>query len=116
MSRPIKLIVYPVKDAAASKVLFGKFLGVEPYADGSYYVGFRVGEQEIGLDPNALSRGVTVPIAYVDVPDIKSSLRVLLDAGAREQQGIKEIVGGLLVATVIDADGNILGLRQSSAT
>ncbi|MDQ1420582.1 MAG: hypothetical protein QOJ52_2544, partial [Acidimicrobiaceae bacterium] len=52
MSQGIKLIVYPVKDAAKAKTLYSTLLGVEPYADAPYYVGFRVGDQEIGLDPN----------------------------------------------------------------
>ena len=51
MNQGIKTVIYPVKDIAAAKTLFSKLLGVEPYADQPYYVGFRVGDQEIGLDP-----------------------------------------------------------------
>ncbi|MGH2536399.1 MAG: VOC family protein [Candidatus Promineifilaceae bacterium] len=108
----MKLIVYPVKDAAASKALYSKLLGVEPYADAAYYVGFRVGDQEIGLDPNAHRRGVTVPIGYVEVTDIEASLKALVDAGAEVQQEARDVGGGKLIATVTDADGNILGLTQ----
>ena len=57
MAKGIKTIVYPVKDLAKAKVLYGQLVGVEPYADEPYYVGFRVGGQEIGLDPNGHSRG-----------------------------------------------------------
>jgi predicted enzyme related to lactoylglutathione lyase len=113
MAQSIKLFVYPVKDVTASKVLYSKLLGVEPYVDGAYYVGFRIGDLEIGLDPNAHRNGVTTPIGYVDVTDIKDSLQTLLDAGAQVQQEVKDVGGGLLIATVTDVDGNILGLRQS---
>ena len=52
MPQGITLLVYPVKDLARAKTLYSKLLGVEPYADAPYYVGFRIGDQEIGLDPN----------------------------------------------------------------
>ncbi len=52
MDQGIKLLVYPVKDLTRAKTLYSKFLGTEPYAEAPYYVGFRAGDQEIGLDPN----------------------------------------------------------------
>lgn len=113
MNQGIKLFVYPVKDIARAKKLYTKLLGVEPYVDGAYYVGFRVGDQEIGLDPNGHGKGMTGPLGYWDVGDIKSSLQSLLDAGAQAQQGVTDVGGGMLIATVKDADGNITGLRQS---
>ena len=109
MAQDMKLVVYPAKDLAAAKKLYGAFLGVEPYVDGAYYVGYKLGDLEVGLDPH----GQAV-ISYVDVDDIKSYLQSLLDAGATPQQEIKDVGGGLLIAQVKDADGNILGLRQSA--
>lgn len=113
MDQGIRLIVYPVKDLTQAKTLYGKFLGAEPYVEGPYYVGFRVGDQEIGLDPNGHKQGMTGPIGYVYVKDIKKSRQLLLDAGAHAHQEIKDVGGGRLVATVKDADGNIIGLVQS---
>lgn len=113
MDQGIRLIVYPVKDLTQAKTLYGKFLGAEPYVEGPYYVGFRVGDQEIGLDPNGHKQGMTGPIGYVYVKDIKKSRQLLLDAGARAHQEIKDVGGGVLITTVKDADGNIIGLRQS---
>ena len=46
MNHGITLIVYPVKDLARTKELYKKFTGIEPYVDGSYYVGFKFGDQE----------------------------------------------------------------------
>jgi predicted enzyme related to lactoylglutathione lyase len=108
MAQNIKLIVYPVKDLELAKTLYGKFLGVEPYADTEYYVGYKLDGLEVGLDPN----GQNV-IGYIDVADIKSSLQTLVDVGATTHQDIKDVGGGLLIAQVKDADGNVLGLRQS---
>jgi len=108
----IKQFVYPVKDIAQAKTLYSKLLGVEPYVDGAYYVGFRVGDQEIGLDPNGHNQGMTGPIGYYQVDDIKKSLQSLLDAGGQVQQEVKDVGGGMLIASIKDADGNSIGLKQ----
>ncbi len=87
-------------------------MGVEPYADEAYYVGFRIGDQEIGLDPNGHRQGMTGPVAYFQVSDIENTLQTLLDAGAQVQQKVRDVGGGKLIASVKDADGNITGLIQ----
>jgi predicted enzyme related to lactoylglutathione lyase len=107
----ISLVVYPTSDPEESKKLFNAFLGVNPYVDGDYYIGYRVGNQEIGLDPNA-SEG---PIGYVETADIQSALKTLVEAGAEVVQAPMDVGDGLLVARLKDADGNPLGLRQSAA-
>ena len=109
MAENIKLLVYPTKDLNVSKAFFKTFLGVEPYAESDYYVGYKVDNMEIGLDPN----GQAV-IAYIDVADIKASLQTYLDAGASTVQEPKDVGGGLLIAQVKDANGNVLGLRQAA--
>lgn len=112
MIQGIRTFIYPVKDIAQAKTLFGKLLGVEPYMDEAYYVGFRVGDQEIGLDPNGHKQGMTGPLGYFQVDDIHESLQLLLDAGAQAQQEVKDVGGGKLIATVKDASGNLIGLMQ----
>jgi hypothetical protein len=51
MNDGVRTMIYPVKDVGRAKGLFGKLLSSEPHVDSPYYVGFRVGEQEIGLLP-----------------------------------------------------------------
>ena len=109
MSHGIKTVVYPVKDIARAKTLFRTLLGVEPYVDQAYYVGFRVAGQDIGLDPNGHKAGMTV---YYHVDDIEKSLKSLVADGAQIQQEIKDVGGGRLIGTVKDAEGNIIGLLQ----
>jgi predicted enzyme related to lactoylglutathione lyase len=111
----MKTVVYPVKDIAAAKQLYGKLLGVPPVMDEAYYVGFDVPGQHVGLDPNGHSKGMTGPVGYWHVDDINESLEALLAAGAVEQQPISDVGGGTLIATVQDADGNTIGLRQAPA-
>jgi len=110
MNQGIRTVIYPVKDIAQAKTRFSKLLGVQPYADAPYYVGFRVGDQEIGLDPNGHKQGMT---AYWHVDDIKESLQLLLDDGAESLQEVKDVGGGKMTACVKDTDGSIIGLIQS---
>jgi predicted enzyme related to lactoylglutathione lyase len=114
MNHGIRTIIYPVKDAGSAKGLFGKLLGSEPYLDQPYYVGFRVGEQEIGLLPNGHATGMGGPLAYFHVDDIKKALEALVKEGAQIQQPVKDVGAGKLVASVKDADGNPIGLLQSA--
>ena len=113
MEQGIGVVIYPVSDIAQAKTLYRTLLGVEPYADEAYYVGFRVGDQEIGLDPYGHNKGMTGPVGYYQVNDIKKSLQLLMDAGAQVQQEVQDVGGGKLIASVKDADSNIIGLIQS---
>jgi len=110
MSNSITLLVYPVKDVDQAKAFYTTFLGVAPYVDSPYYVGYKVDNMEIGLDPNSQ----VGPIAYTDVEDIQASLKAMTDAGAEIVQDVKDVGYGLLIAQVKDTNGNVLGLRQQS--
>ena len=107
----VSLIVYPARELTVARKIFSRFLGVEPYVDGPYYVGYKAGDMEIGLDPNAQNEG---PITYIDVSDIKSALQEIIASGATLQQDIKKVGGRLLIAAVKDKDGNTLGFRQDT--
>ncbi len=109
----VKTIMYPVTDLEKAKTLFGKLLGVEAYLDESYYVGFNVEGQDIGLDPHGHSKGMTGPVAYWHVDDVEERLKTLLDPGAEAHQGVRDVGGGKLLASVKDADANDIGLIQT---
>ena len=112
MNQGIKITIYPVKDIAQAKALYDKLLGVEPYMNEPYYVGYNVNGQDIGLDPNGYKKGMTGPINYYHVEDIKSSLQALLDGGAQLLQDVKDVGAGKLIASVKDADSHVIGLVQ----
>jgi predicted enzyme related to lactoylglutathione lyase len=109
MNQGVNTIIYPVSDIVKAKALFSNLLGVKPYTDQLYYVGFRIGDQEIGLDPNGHKNGMTV---YFDVDNIRQSKQDLLKSGAQIVEDIKDVGRGMLVAIVKDADGNLIVLRQ----
>jgi predicted enzyme related to lactoylglutathione lyase len=48
------------------------------------------------------------------VSDIEARLRALLDAGAEVLQDLQDVGGGRLIASVKDADGNLVGLVQDA--
>jgi predicted enzyme related to lactoylglutathione lyase len=109
MTSGLKSSIYPVNDLAQAKARFSTLLGVAPAQDSPYYVGFRVGDLDVGLDPNGHKHGTT---PYWQVDDIQASLKQLLDAGAEEAQAVSDVGGGRLIASVKDSDGNIIGLLQ----
>ncbi len=108
MANNMQLTVYPVKDLETAKNFYGTFLGTAPYVDSPYYVGYKVGTMEVGLDPNT-SVG---PIVYIDVKDVAITLQEMAEAGAEIVQEPKDVGGGLVIAQVKDADGNVVGFRQ----
>jgi len=112
MNKGVKTVIYPVKEIVTAKKMFRNLLGVEPYADQPYYVGFKLGDQDIGLVPNSSAQGQAGMTAFYHVDDIKQSLQLLLDAGAKVLQEIRDVGAGRLVASVRDPDGNIIGLIQ----
>lgn len=93
MSQGISTVVYPVKHFARAKALYSKLLGVQPYVDEPYYVGLRVGDQEIGLDPHGHTQGMTAPVGYWQVDDVRKSMKLLLNAGAQAQQDVRDVGG-----------------------
>ncbi|NOK57621.1 MAG: glyoxalase [Chloroflexi bacterium AL-W] len=108
MAKSINLLVYPAKDIEKAKAFYSTFLGVNPYTDTPYYVGYKLGDLEIGLDPNS----EVGPITYTDVEDIKVSLKEMTDVGAEIVQDVNQVAEGLLIAQVKDTNGNVIGLRQ----
>jgi len=111
MNQGVKTIIYPVKDMRRAKMQFRTLLGVEPYGDQPYYIGFKVGDQDIGLVPNSPETGMT---AFYHVDDIQQSLQALLEAGSQPLRKVSDVGGGRLVASVRDPEGNLIGLIQDT--
>jgi predicted enzyme related to lactoylglutathione lyase len=111
MSEGIKTVIYPVTDLARAKAMLSAILGQDPYMDKPYYVGFKAGDQDIGLDPHGHRSGA---VGYFHVGDIKAAFQALTDAGAEVDEEIKDVGGGRLIASVKDPDGNLIGLLQDA--
>lgn len=61
----------------------------------------------------ATAKGITGPVGYWQVDDIKKTLKLLLDAGARAQQEVTDVGGGKLTASVKEGDGNVIALQSA---
>jgi predicted enzyme related to lactoylglutathione lyase len=105
----MKTIIFPVKDLDATKAVFRALLG-EPVMDQPYYVQFG-GDQEVGLDPNGFDKGMTGPVTYWHVEDIRSVVAELVAAGAEEVKKVSDVGGGRLIATVRTGDA-VIGVLQ----
>ena len=108
----IKTVLHPVSDLAKAKPVYTALLGVEPEHDASYYVGYEVAGQHIGLVPGGSSQGMTSPVAYWHVADIEAKLAEVTAAGATVKDAPRDVAAGRLVATFTDPDGNVLGVLQ----
>jgi predicted enzyme related to lactoylglutathione lyase len=108
----IKTVLHPVSDLASAKAVYAALLGVPPQADSSYYVGFEVADQHIGLVPRGGPQEMTSPVAYWHVTDLDAKLAEVTAAGATVKDPKRHVGGGRVVATFADPDGNVLGLLQ----
>lgn len=54
----LRTAIYHAPDLAQAKSWYSKILGIEPYFDQPFYVGFNVGGYELGLesDPSSSAR------------------------------------------------------------
>lgn len=110
--RGIKTVLHPVTDLARATAVYAALLGTAPQTESSYYVGFEVGGQQVGLVPGGGPQRLASPVVYWHVPDIEAKVAELTAAGAAVREAPHDVGGGRVVATVTDPDGNVLGLLQ----
>jgi predicted enzyme related to lactoylglutathione lyase len=110
-----KTVLYPTRALSESKRFFTDLLGIEPMADSPYYVGFQLGDMQIGLVPNGHDQGWTGGVCFFDVADIAAAIATASGEGATVLQSPTKVGGGLLTALLKDAEGNLIGLRQLPA-
>lgn len=110
----IKTVLHPVTDLGKAKSVYTALLGGEPQTDSEYYVGYDVAGVHIGLVPGGGPQGLPAPVAYWEVDDIEAKVAELVDAGGVVRDAVSEVGPGRRVATVTDADGNVVGLLQDS--
>jgi len=106
---------YQVKDLDKAKAWYSNVLGIQPYFDQPFYVGFNVGGYELGLVPEADAgpRRAPAGIAYWGVDDAQGAYKRLIELGATLQDPIKDVGDGILIGAVHDPFGNTLGVIQN---
>ena len=108
----LRTALYPAPDIEAGKAWYAQVLGVAPYFDQPFYVGFAVGGFELGLVPDATPGDAGAqPLWGVD--DISAEVERLIALGAIPLDPVTEVGDGIRVAAVRDPFGNRLGLIEN---
>jgi predicted enzyme related to lactoylglutathione lyase len=108
----LRTAIYPVRELAQAKAWYAGVLGVDPYFDQPFYVGFSVGGFELGLIPDG-EPAVAGPQPLWGVGDAAAACKSLLALGATELEPVTEVGSGIFVAAVRDPFGNRLGIIQN---
>jgi len=108
----LRTVAYYVADIDKAKAWYAKAFKIVPYFDEPYYVGFNIGGYELGLQPEETTPTVKTEnvVAYWGVNDIEKEFKRLIDLGAVEHEKPTNVGGDLLIASVKDPWGNVLGL------
>ena len=105
----LRTCIYKVIDLAAAKAWYTKVFGIEPYFDEPFYVGFTVGGYELGLQPEDTAKGENVAVFW-GVQDIELVFKRFVELGAVPIERPMNVGGQIIVATVKDPWGNLIGL------
>ena len=107
----LRTIVYPAPDLAASKAWWTKALGVEPYFDEPFYVGFNPGGYELGLNP--AGDPAAGPSTYWGVRDVTAEAERLIAQGAVVVAAVEEVGDGIKLGTFRSPGGDVFGLIEN---
>ena len=104
----LRTLIYPSDNLEADKAWWAEALGIEPYFDRPFYVGFDVGGYELGLDPNTdMADG---PRTYFGVDDVQAAVDHFVAHGCTIHEAPMETGDDIVVATVKKPNGQLLGL------
>lgn len=108
----LRTAVYFVESLLAARDWYAEVLGVAPYFDTPFYVGFNVGGFELGLHPaeEGAARGAGGVTTYWGVPDAQAAYDRLVALGATPHAAIQDVGGGIVLGSVLDPFGNVLGV------
>jgi predicted enzyme related to lactoylglutathione lyase len=111
----LRTVIYRAPDLDRAKAWYSQALGIAPYFDQPFYVGFNVGGFELGLDPDlaASAVGAGGVTAYWGVANAGAVLERLLAQGAVPHAPLRDVGEGIKVATVLDPFGNVFGLIEN---
>ena len=112
----LRTVIYKVSDLEHAKAWYSQVLGITPYFEEPFYVGYNVGGFELGLDPDVsgVAAGNNV-VAYWGVLDIESAVKRIVDMGATQLEPIRDVGGDVKVAVVQDPFGNSFGIIENPA-
>jgi predicted enzyme related to lactoylglutathione lyase len=108
----LRTAIYKVADIKAAKKWYTDAFLTAPYFDEPFYVGFNIAGYELGLQPEdeVVADKPESVLTYWGVADISSEYSRLVRLGAVPHSPPENVGGDIMVATVKDPWGNIIGL------
>lgn len=108
----LRTCIYKVSDLDKAKQWYTDAFQTSPYFDEPFYVGFNIGGYELGLIPDeqaAETKSENV-MTYWGVEQIEKEYNRLIKLGAADCEAPNNVGGEIMVASVKDPWGNLLGL------
>ena len=112
MIQGLRTAIYPTPDLERGKAWYAEVLGLEPYFDEPFYVGFAPGGFELGLVPDG-EPGASGVQVYWGTTDAAAEVSRLISLGASVHEAVKDVGGGIKVAAVRDPFGNLFGVIEN---
>jgi lactoylglutathione lyase len=108
----LRTVKYCAPELEKAKAWYAAVFQTQPYFDEPFYVGFNIGGYELGLDPDcsSLDKNIDSAVTYWGVENIEEAYQDCLDKGATKHEAPQKVGGELMIASVIDPWGNIIGL------
>ena len=104
----LRTLIYPTTNLDEAKKWWKNFLGINPYFDEPFYVGFNVGGYEIGLNPGAAME--FGPVTYIGVESMPEALERAKANGATIVSDTEDVGDGILIAHLVSPTGERFGL------
>ena len=96
----------------SAKKWYASVVGVAPYHDTPYYVGFNVGGFELGIHPEG-KPGPGGVCSYWGTADAAAEVKRLVGLGAKLVDDVQDVGEGIKIATVADPFGNHFGVIEN---
>lgn len=108
----LRTAAYKVGDINEAKKWYEMVFNVKPYFDEPFYVGFNIGGYELGLQPedNPTKDKRESVLTYWGVDEIEKVYHHFIRSGAIEHEKPHSVGGPIMIASVKDPWGNIIGL------
>jgi len=108
----LRTVVYKVDDLEKAKQWYAVAFKTNPYFDEPFYVGFNIGGYELGLLPEEIPRKDKLAnvVTYWGVDEVNKEYNRFIELGATVDEELTNVGGELVVASVKDPWGNVIGI------
>jgi len=103
----LRTVIYPAPDLTAATAWWSELLGVRPYFEEPFYVGFDIAGYELGLLPSADPADGAQTLWGVD--DVGAAIAQAIALGAVELGAATDVGDGIVTGSVRTPGGAILG-------